>query len=670
MSVSLIVNDAQRQMILSDAVVFNKLQGNILTLDSLVVNTIRANSISLGDDVLPDIYYYGQCPYKKLVGCGVGSTNTTTSVNIQSFEQSPTPNYVVSATGIETDYIGQGGFPAPTSPNATLALTLAGGPGVASAADGLILFPDPIHFTRGSAGDPLNPYVGASIISAGSQLPTALVPSPNGAAYVRMGLQCLNPAVVIQTTTTNTANGFYLVLPLVATNPQNNYSIPYMFGGTTFPVQHMVSWFVAGTEPSTPPSAFQGGVVATPPLAVTITPYAPFPAPVSPIQGYSFTISFSGGAVGSSAQFPLTPGNFTTWADTSVNVVGSTGVPLNFKLPSPATPAYPPVVFPITTNTADVSMKAIAANPYIIDGALQPPPVGPDYLYTGGIFIQQLWWVSTYAGALPLPPNVAPAGIYNVTHLFTCAGRANNAIGAIAPGAQYPLNPAKVSLGHRGAPAPPPAPSLAANDGPFQVKIELPRQVTTWPAPSDPPLPTESGAPYNQSAYSTQRPRLGQSAILAPNPGVDLPYDFFLATSTFGYWVVLLATTSTNAGSATAARCSDGSVVGTGKGSTILGNVNPAYRTAQIFASAGQFSQYPSQWGVGDTSTGGFTNQDPNPPPIPNLAPPYSSSTSATGGRFQWTSTPVDPVQSIYGSGEWYTDVLNPAGTLVLTPGV
>lgn len=662
MSVSLIVNDAQRQTFLSDAVGFNNLRGSSLTLDSLVVNTIRANTITMGDDVLPDVYYFGQCPYSKLVGCGIGSTSTTTSVNIQAITQNTiTPPYTVAGAGIETDYVGLTGG---TTVNATTTLTLAGGAGVASAADGLILFPDPIHFTRGSSGDPLNPYVGASIISAGSQLPTAAAPSTGGAAYVRMGLQCLNPAVVVQTTTTSTANGFYLVLPLVATNQANTYGIPYMFGGTTNPVQHMVTWFVAGTEPSTPPSTFQGGTasVAAP---VTITPYAPFPPPATPIQGYSFTISFSGGAVGSSAQFPLASPNFTTWADTSVTPVGSTGVPLNFKLPN-TTSAYPPVVFPITNGTADVSMKAIATNPYIVGGALQPPPVGSDYLYTGGIFIQQLWWVSTYAGALPLPAHVAPAGIYNVTHLFTCAGNAMNAISGTAPGAQYPLNPAKVYLGARGAPTA----EQAANDGPFQVKIELPRQVTTWPQPSAPPLATEAGAPYNQSAYSTQQPRLGQSAILAPNPGVDLPYDYFIATSTFGYWVVLLATTSINAGSATAARCSDGSVIGTGKGTTIIGNVDPNFRTARIVASAGQFSKYPSQWGVGNLVTGGFTNQDIAPPPIPTLNPPFTTSVSATGGRFQWTSTPVNPVQSIYGSGEWYTDVLNPAGTLILTPGV
>lgn len=614
MSVSLITQDATRAVGLNPYASFATLRGGVLTLDSLVVKTIRAESISTGDDPLPDIYYYGQVPSSRLLG------GRNSGVTPAPFLSVITGNYPVSTGVVGT---GAGGNLNTLSLNGVATGIPAAG------LDALIRFPSPLHYTFTSSADALNPYVSATIITAGTKLNDTGSSLPAQSAVMRLGLQSCTPTIALRQLTTggdtpNTAilpqtDGMWIALPLLAngTAPEaGNTTIRNIFGGGGTAPTAQVCWYIVGVAPGTPPSPFVGGSQPTAPIIENMAPYAPFPGTPASTK---FVVHFDGGLIGSAVQFP------------NAGQVPATTTLGNFLTPDNVGPSdfsYPPVVFPVTAATAANALAALSRNPSIdAAGSLQDPP----FIYTNGIFIQQLWWVSTQPSSLPpgqtYLPGALPGACYNVTHLFTNVG--NNDNDGVAKNLQVPLNPATIKVGPRS----PPTAGQDARDGAFDITINLPRTVITAP----------TGVSTNFARMPTYANQFGSptgNPILPTTAGAS-----FLATSTFGYWVCLLGTIATNGANVTAVRLSDGVVAPEGQ----AGSASSYNQVPRNLNFLGQLSHLPLEWDV-DVAERNFTFT--------------TGQANAIGGILGWRSTPVNP----FVPAAWYTNVINPAGLLTLVP--
>jgi hypothetical protein len=388
-----------------------------------------------------------------------------------------------------------------------------------------------------------------------------------------------------------------------------------IFGSAGIPPSAQVCWYVVGVAPGTPPSAFVGGTIAEP-VIENMAPYTPFPG--TPTSS-KFVVSFTGGLVGSAVQFPNAVGDAPT-------TLGNFLTPANFGTTDYS---YPPVVLPTTAGTASLALSALSRNPSINStGSLQNPP----FTKTGGIWIQQLWWVSTQPSSGVLPAGALPGACYNVTHLFTNVGNKDN--DGITDTLQVPLNPATIKV----SPRSPPAPGQDARDGAFDITINLPRTVTCAPAlgaEGEERMPSYA----NQYGIGSATPKLplGDSATFAAVPA-------------YGYWVCLLGTIATAGADMTAVRLSDGTLLPGGKPGNSASYDQP-FNADQL----GQLSQLPLEWPV-DVADNNFT---------------YTDGSGAVGGILKWRSTPVNPFPAPGGNpASWYRDVTNPAGLLVLVPPV
>ena len=584
MSVSLLAVDSQRAFQLGDAVSFGTLRGTTLTLDSLVVRNLTAEQIFVGEDALPDVYYYGQAPAANLL-VATGS--------------SPHVGDVVTATvRVNTDYLGQVVGSGNTA-NWNPLLNTSGSPNLA-----VIRLPSPLHYTLTSGGDALNPFVGAAIISAGTAIPNTSGAGPaDYFARVRVGLQCYMPAITLrQKTTTGAINapilpqadGLWLSLPMTAADALA------IFSPVSGPATAQVSWYIIGTPPGTPPQPFGAVTAITPTLETGVVPYAPFPGTFTASK---FVVNFAGGLLGSAVTFPVT-GQATGTPAAEYGAFTTLGL---FKVPGdPVFDVYPPVVFTSTGITNSRSLAAVSKNPNAPNGVLAPPalpptPVGatPGYYRTNGIWIQQLWWISNGQG---IGTGGLRAGAYNVSHFFTNAGNANNQ--AILGPAQRPLNPCRLEVTARGAPTAGQAP----DDGPFSVNIYLPRVINTT---------TTLGTNVSLPTYS-----LNTNGALATPPIVS--GTNFITTSAYGYWIVFLGTIGAGGADSTSMRASDGTAPPGGQAgaSSAVGGTNAA--------ALGQFSRYPGNWDVALDEDASFIRRP----------------TNATGGLINWTSSPVDSITS------------------------
>lgn len=610
MSVSLLAQDSGRAFQLGNAVSFGSIRGNTLTLDSLVVNSITANKITVGDDALPDIYYYGQAPASRLMGIAQASGLTASPYLQTTYTAGANTFPCLEGSVAGTGSVGNAGPLAISGGSSGTAIN-----GLAS----LIRFPSPLHYTFTTAGDALNPYVGASIITAGTNLDAT---QPYG-IKVRLGVQSCTPAIALRQKTADgtpggailpETDGLWLSLPLLSRNstaiPLPFTSVEQVFGGSGVSPTAQVCWYIIGCAPTTPPATFVGGTVTSTAIEA-MAPYAPFPGTPSSSK---FVVNFTGGILGSAVQFPdagqvvpyTTLGNFLAPdATTSVDY------------------SYPPVVFPSNGSTAGNALNALTANPCIdAQGLLQPPP----FLLTNSIWIQQLWWVSTQPTSLPqgqtYPPGALRGACYNVTHLFTNVGNSDNS--ARARTAQYPLNAATIKVSAR-APA---TPGQDARDGAFNVTINLPRTVLCAPS----------------GTGETRMPTYANQFGILP----DLPSTAgatFDAVPAFGYWVCLLATISTSGADMSSVRASDGTVPPEGKSGGVASYTTGGGNPRQL----GQFSWLANNWNT-TLANANFT---------------YVTGSSATGGKVAWQSTPVNPILS---DPTWYTNVINPSGLLVLIP--
>jgi hypothetical protein len=617
MSVSLITQDATRAVGLNPYAFFDRLRGGVLTLDSLVVKNIRAESISTGDDALPDIYYYGQAPSAKLLG---GKNTGSTPPPFIQPAVSAVPITAISTTIVGTGSTGNANVLSLNGTSTTI-------PEIGL--DALIRFPSPLHYTFTTAADALNPYVSATIITAGTKLNGSGGAQTARSASMRLGLQSCTPTIALRQLTTGGDNpdapgtailpqtdGMWIALPLLAngTSPQSangNATIRDVFGGSGTGTTAQVCWYIVGVAPGTPPSSFVGGEVVGTPTIENMTPYAPFPGTPSSTK---FVIRFSGGLIGSAVQFPTSTQTPTTTTLGNFLAPDATGA---------SDYSYPPVVFPVSGNTASGALASLSRNPSIDGtGALQDPP----FTYTGGIWIQQLWWVSTQPTTLPpgqtQPPGALPGACYNVSHLFTNVGNHDN--DSVAKNSQFPLNAATIKVGPRSAPTA----GQDARDGAFDITINLPRQVVCAPGGTG-----NARMPTYANQYGAGIPQLPTTAGAT-----------FLATSTFGYWVCLLGTIATNGADITSVRVSDGVVAPEGQ----AGSVSSYTQLPRNTTFLGQLSQLPLEWDVADPNTN-FT---------------YSGGSGAIGGILTWKSTPVNPLVP----AAWYTNVLNPAGLLTLVP--
>lgn len=614
MSVSLLAQDSGRAFQLGNAVSFGSIRGNTLTLDSLVVNNITANKITVGDDALPDIYYYGQAPASRLLGIGATFGSATPRPSLVDYTNLP------GNTGYAVNTRVAGSAPGNAGTNTgTIALnnTVIG---VANGNSSIIKFPSPLHYTLTSAADALNPYVSATIITAGTDIQNNVSPQPY-VARIRLGLQSCTPSIALRQVTANglingailpQTDGMWICLPLLASAGGGTITDGYspmsdLFGSTGAPPTAQVCWYIIGCAPTTPPATFVGGTVTSTAIE-NMAPYAPFPGTPSSSK---FVVNFTGGILGSAVQFP-----------NAGQVVPYTTLG-NFLAPDATTSvdySYPPVVFPSNGSTAGNALNALTANPCIdAQGLLQDPP----FLLTNSIWIQQLWWVST----LPSSGAVLPAGAlrgacYNVTHLFTNVGNSDNSTRART--AQYPLNAATIKVSAR-APA---TPGQDARDGAFDVTINLPRTVLCAPAGT---------GEVRMPTYANQ---FGILPDIPSTAGAT-----FDAVPAFGYWVCLLGTISTGGADMSSVRASDGTVPPEGK----AGNFASYTTGVGQFRSLGQFSWLANNWGTAN--------------PVANFT--YVAGSSATGGKVNWESTPVNPKNS---DPTWYTNVINPSGLLVLIP--
>jgi hypothetical protein len=566
------------------------------------VNTITAGKLLIGDDSIPDVYYFGQVPGNNIFGL---------SANTQGVLLEGSPAGTCGAYRNTTAYPDNFSFPANTTTlSANLSVPLA---------DAFIPFPEPIHYTATSGGDPLNPYIHASIMSSGLSLPTGggsvpgvpVYPSIAGTACVRPGIQALNPIIVVkQDANLLSASGAWFGLPIpyapVSGNPPTNANTgitpasavppnqrngfntfgfdhsPYSNVRDAFCVQPpespnyhaplQMSFFVAGCPPSTPPAAWAAPTtVALDPSIVTFNAYSGFAGFGAglPIQCHKFDISYPSGLPGSGITFPAA----SQGASARTTVVN-------------ANPAlYPDVVYPINGATTGAAMLRLANNPNVdANGILAPPP----YTNTGGIWVQQVWWIQTRGVAA-----IANPGVYNITHLFTKAGG----------GGVSPVNACRLEVSPR------------ANDDPngaFSVSVYLPRVLST----------------ANRPAVTAQNAQWVTSQI----PGNQIYPDIQFSTARdFGYFVVFLCASSAASGVAaggteaaptpTACRCSDNTVPPSGQAGAVVAPFGSNFNSQLL----GQFSQYPP--GFTDNQTAQLS---PGPPPTVR---PYG-----------WQSTPVAPV--------------------------
>jgi hypothetical protein len=584
MSVALLTNSSSVPVSLNPNLFFSSLRGTTLTLDTLNVGTIRAGQVLLGDDALPDIYMFGQVPSLKILGfppndiVGPG-TYPTAGVTPMNLPNSTGANNADSiATGYGQNITSQLGLNDPTQ----------------------VIFPEVIHYTPATQGDPLNPYVSASIIQSCSSIQG--VPS---ATIVRMGITSLSPTVLLlQTPSKTTATGAFFLLPIPVKGNLGGagaFSIAQMFGQTQGGVSNLpplqMCWFVAGSPPSTPPSAWRGGAVN--PAGTITTTFTPVvPAPATPIACSQWVYDFTGGIVGSSVLFPSQALSTTGWSVVGDNTDDNT--------------RYPLVAFPCSSITDTSIFTRLRFNQYETNDVLLPEPPG-GYLTTGGMWIQQIWWMANAT-------SNAPAASFNLTALFT--PKVIPGTGATA----LPLNYCKLEVSPRG-PAPP---SGDPTDGAFSVRISMPRVVNT------PTTGATGQVIWTSDAFMREFPSDSQSP----------PSPTFNAVQGNGYWIIILACLSQDT-SITAVRSSDGIVPPLGQASTTVPfDSNKGTNPNQYLS--GQFSIYPP----------GYTGAAPTNSVQPAGAPPQFASAN---GR--WTSVPNGP-----NAGAWYTGAPNLGGQLVLVP--
>jgi len=652
MSVSLLTSG---QAQLSPFTSFTTLRGSTITLDSLTVNTITAGKLLIGDDAIPDVYYFGQIPGTSIFGF---------ARNTGALGQGAGQGVLLDGSPGSSAFARENGatpfnynFPANTqgfSANTTTTTPDVPNTGMAQA---LISFPEPIHYTATSGGDPLNPYIHASIMAAGLQLPTTVgtavsptYPSIPGTACVRPGIQALNPIIVVkQDANLLSASGAWFGLPLPTTRgvvgqtPTNAATgitpaaaaNPNQFKAyTTYPldasiysnIQDMfcvqppespnylsplqMSFFVAGCPPSTPPSAWAPPTsTLVDPAVFTFNAYPGFTGfgAGAPIQCHKFNLIFPSGITGSGITFPAASQG-TTAVTTLVNANPS---------------LYPDVVYPINASTSSPALLRIAQNPNVdANGILALPP----YINTGGIWIQQIWWVQT------INANSVSPGVFNITHLFTKAGG----------GGVSPVNAARLEVSSRRT-----AGGAASDDpnGAFTVSVYLPRTLSTVGRP----------------AYASQQANFRTGATSQPRQ--VLPVDStFPTTRSFGYFVVYLCCSSPTSGvsgggleqspTPTACRASDNTVPPAGQ----AGSAAATYQTntnestggfPAAAATLGQFSIYPP----------GFTDNQTAQLAVgaPLSVRPYS-----------WVSTPVAPLTP----APWYSGAPMLEGQFILTGNV
>lgn len=654
MSVSLLTSG---QAQLSPFTSFTTLRGSTITLDSLTVNTITAGKLLIGDDAIPDVYYFGQIPGTSIFGFarnnGAAALQASQGVLLDG---SPGSSAYARESGVSPNNFF---FPANTQGFSANTVTTTPDVPNTGMAQALIAFPEPIHYTATSGGDPLNPYIHASIMSAGLVLPTNVgaagspaAPSVAGTACVRPGIQALNPIIVVkQDANLLSASGAWFGLPLPTTgNPSGSTFIPsnantgitpaaaaspnQFKAYTTLALDSSIysnirdlfcrqppesanylsplqmSFFVAGCPPSTPPSAW------APPTSTLVDPsvftFSAYPGFAgygagSPIPCHKFNLVFPSGITGSGITFPAASQG-TSAVTTLVN----------------ANPAlYPDVVYPINANTASAAVLRLSQNPNVdANGILALPP----YTFTGGIWIQQIWWVQTIAG------SSAIAGVYNITHLFTKAG---------GTGAS-PRNACRLEVSSRRT-----AGGAASDDpnGAFTVSVYLPRELSTVGRP----------------AYASQKAVWGTDNTLRQTLPVD---STFPTTRSFGYFVLSLCCSSPTSGvngggleqapTPTACRASDNTIPPAGQaGATIppfqtnVTQFSPTTAESQAAASLGQFSIYPP----------GFTDSQ---------TAQLGAGAASTVRPYFWTSTPVAPLTP----APWYSGAPMLEGQFVLTGNV
>jgi len=301
-------------------------------------------------------------------------------------------------------------------------------------------------------------------------------------------------------------------------------------GAQAAPLQ--MTWFVAGSPPQTPPSLWRGGAVTS----TTITSFVPaLPLPATPVACSQWVTHFDGGMLGSAVLFPtLAAGG--TWS-----VVGDN---------TADTAVYPLIAFPASSITDETILRRINENQYLVDGVLAPEPAG-GYVTTGGMWIQQIWWVAN-ATALQ------PANTYNITALFvpkTIPGTGATAL---------PLNACFLEISPR---TPPADPAADPEDGAFDVRISLPRTIV---------------CPDSTAIYSR-------------DGGGNLPATFD-AVAAAGYFIVILACVGEGATPVTI-RSSDGVVPPLGQAGVTM----PTLGFPTNY-QLGQFSIYPPA----------YTGVDPN----------------------------------------------------------
>ena len=584
-------------MTLGENVTFNNLHGRTLTLKSLFVDEITAGSILTGEDTLPDIYYFGQVPGTSIFGIAGqrGETADARAGQAVLFDATPAGTLQAQQDGsVSLPTNGQG-----LSANGS---NLAG----AGLAQAIITFPSKIHYTASSSGDALNPFISASMVTSGLVMPASngnstTVPSypiaGTRTACVRPGIQALNPLIVVQqgadlvsatgawfglpipTTTYNVAGTAPLqrVQYATATPPIDAYisqalvpnsylGVRELFSiapGNNYPAPLQMMWYVAGCEAQTPPApwAIPSGITTA---LTTFVPYSGFAGGATPVTASKFTIAYPSGIAGTGITFPdfaTQPLAFTTLDDSG---------------------GYPDVVYPVNSSTDPLYLvNNLTRNPNLdANGILAPPP----YTKTGGIWIQQIWWVQT------TPFNgIAPGG-YNITHFFTKAG--GNGIS--------PVNPARLEVSARAA---------GAGNGSFTVNIYLPRTISTADALYSSKLP---------SSYRTTR-----NDLLPPN-------STFPASPAYGYYIVYLCCSVAGTSSTTAIRCSDNTIPPSGQGGQAAsppptGSTNPGANAGLL----GQFSQYPL----------GFTNSQ-----VAHVAPTGPGQPNNKPTPIGWTSTPIGPI--------------------------
>ena len=633
MSVSLLTRGNGQ---LGPGVSFSTLRGGSLTLDYLDVKTLTAGTILVGDETLPDVYFFGQVPGTSIFGfaCNPGAltllpgngvlmdAGVASTANAREYGPSPPGNFNYPSNTQGISCIGSGAVNA-ANPGANLG-------------DALISFPQKIHFTAQSGSDALNPHIAASIITSGQSLPLTITGTPPvNTACIRPGIQTLSPIIVVQENADAiSASGawFGLPIPTISTGliPPVNYAdtgtatpnsgptpaYGFLNQATTRSVNSSVNncfcqaptesanyngplqmtWFVAGCPAETPPAPWQAPApIAFPPTSAivttltTFTPYLGWGGAPGPVTASKFTINFPGGIAGAGIQFP----DLATQGPDATTTLDDTG-------------GYPNVVYPVSGSTVSAMIKSLSQNPNQTSGVLAPPP----YLYTSNIWIQQVWWVQTGRGSVPVGgANLPLAGCYNITHFFTLAGGNGTS----------PVNAARLEVGPRNA------------SGGFSVSVYLPRTLSTVGRP----------------AFSAPNPSAKFSNIQGGNE-YNLPLDTtFPATPAYGYYIVYLACSSPNAQSVTALRVSDNTVAPEGQSgseATIApvgnGPVNNPGATAGVL---GQLSAYPN----------GFDNQQP-----------AHIAAGVSGRPFGWTSTPVGPLVP----APWYSAAPLLEGQFVLVP--